>query len=91
MNPVQLPSLVDDAIRTAYARRGVAHLTVPNDIQVADADADPWRHVVPATSPATAPIYLPAAGRPRDEHLIRAAEVLNAGWQDRHPGRDRRA
>ncbi|HLU44605.1 MAG TPA: thiamine pyrophosphate-dependent enzyme [Natronosporangium sp.] len=79
MNPVQLPSLVDDAIRTAYARRGVAHLTVPNDIQVADADADPWRHVVPATSPATAPIYLPEAGRPRDEHLIRAAEVLNRG------------
>src|SRR3954454_23028322 len=29
MNPVQLPTLVDIAIRTAYARRGVAHLTVP--------------------------------------------------------------
>src|SRR5690606_31232815 len=27
----------------------------------------------------TAPIYLPEAGRPRDEHLIRAAEVLNRG------------
>src|SRR5689334_7535252 len=26
MNPVQLPTLVDVAIRTAYARRGVAHL-----------------------------------------------------------------
>src|SRR5918992_2360407 len=29
VNPTQLPSLVDHAIRTAYARRGVAHLTVP--------------------------------------------------------------
>jgi pyruvate dehydrogenase (quinone) len=32
-NPVQIPAVVDIAIRTAYARRGVAHLTVPNDIQ----------------------------------------------------------
>src|SRR5438067_12088228 len=29
-NPTQLPALVDIAIRTAYARNGVAHLTVPN-------------------------------------------------------------
>ncbi len=28
-NPTQLPGVVDIAIRTAYARRGVAHLTVP--------------------------------------------------------------
>jgi len=38
-NPVQLAAIADIAIRTAYARRGVAHITVPNDIQVADADA----------------------------------------------------
>src|SRR5215472_7119017 len=55
-NPAQLPSVVDNAIRTAYARRGVAHITVPNDIQVADAAADPWRHVAPARAPKTAPI-----------------------------------
>src|SRR5213595_1262912 len=42
MNPVQLPTLVDIAIRTAYTRRGVAHLTIPNDIQVADAGDNPW-------------------------------------------------
>src|SRR5436309_11353870 len=39
MNPAQMPSLVDIAIRTAYARRGVAHLSFPNDVQVAPADA----------------------------------------------------
>ena len=77
-NPVQLPGVVDIAIRTAYARRGVAHLTVPNDIQVADADADPFAHVAPATPPHTAPVYLPAPGRPREEDLARAAQVLNA-------------
>lgn len=77
-NPAQLPGVVDIAIRNAYARRGVAHLTVPNDIQVADADADPWAHVAPAIPPHTSPVYLPPPGRPRDEDLARAAEVLNA-------------
>ncbi len=78
-NPVQLPALVDIAIRTAYARRGVAHLTVPNDIQVADADADPWQHVAPAAPPKTAAIYLPPPGKPNDADLQRLADFLNDG------------
>jgi pyruvate dehydrogenase (quinone) len=78
-NPAQLPSVVDNAVRTAYARRGVAHITVPNDIQVADADADPWQHVAPARSPATAPVMLQAPGRPAEEDLERAASLLNDG------------
>jgi pyruvate dehydrogenase (quinone) len=77
-NPAQLPTLVDLAVRTAYARRGVAHLTVPNDLQVADADADPWQHVAPATAPHTAPIYLAPAVRPRDADLREAAQLLDA-------------
>ncbi|MEV0346167.1 thiamine pyrophosphate-binding protein [Nonomuraea sp. NPDC050680] len=76
-NPAQLPALVDVAIRTAYARRGVAHLTLPNDLQVADADADPWQHVAPARTPQTAPVYLEPAGIPRQEDIEWAAEVLN--------------
>ena len=78
-NPAQLPGVLDIAIRTAYARRGVAHLTVPNDIQVADADADPWQHVAPASPPRTAPIMLQAPGRPREEDLQRLADLLNDG------------
>jgi pyruvate dehydrogenase (quinone) len=78
-NPAQLPSVVDNAVRTAYARRGVAHLTVPNDIQVADADADPWQHVAPARPPSTAPVMLHAPGRPTDEDLQRIADLLNEG------------
>jgi pyruvate dehydrogenase (quinone)/pyruvate oxidase len=78
-NPAQLPSVVDNAIRTAYARRGVAHLTVPNDIQVADADADPWQHVAPARPPSTLPVLLHPPGQPREEDLQRIADLLNEG------------
>ena len=78
-NPAQLPSVVDNAVRTAYARRGVAHLTVPNDIQVADADADPFQHVAPARTPATEPVMLQAPGRPGEEDLQRVAALLNEG------------
>ncbi|MEV1176145.1 thiamine pyrophosphate-binding protein [Nonomuraea sp. NPDC049784] len=76
-NPAQLPSLVDLAIRTSYARRGVSHLTVPNDIQVSEAGEEPYRTVVPARAPQTAAVYLQASGIPRQEDLQRAAEVLN--------------
>jgi len=78
-NPVQLPAVVDIAIRTAYARRGVAHITVPNDIQVADADADPWQHVAPAAAPKTSAVYLSPPGRPSEENLQRLADFLNDG------------
>ncbi len=78
-NPVQLPAVVDIAIRTAYARRGVAHITVPNDVQVADADADPWQHVAPAAAPKTSAVYLSPPGRPREEDLQRLADFLNEG------------
>ena len=78
-NPAQLPGVVDTAVKTAYARRGVAHLTIPNDIQVADADADPWQHVAPARPPATAPIMLGASGRPAEADIQRLADLLNDG------------
>jgi pyruvate dehydrogenase (quinone) len=78
-NPAQLPTVVDNAIRTAYARRGVAHVTVPNDLQVADADADPWAHVAPARSPHTAPVMRSAPGRPDDEDLRAIASLLEDG------------
>jgi pyruvate dehydrogenase (quinone) len=78
VNPAQLPSLVDIAIRTAYARRGVAHLTVPNDIQIADAGANPYEGVAPARAPQTAPVYLASPVRPADDQLREAADILNA-------------
>ena len=77
-NPAQLPSLVDIAIRTAYARKGVAHLSLPNDVQVADAGADPWPMVAPTRAPATAPTYLCPTTRPADRDIDAAAQILNA-------------
>ncbi|GIF02823.1 thiamine pyrophosphate-dependent enzyme [Actinoplanes siamensis] len=77
VNPQQLPGLVDLAIRHAYAGRGVAHLCVPNDIQVAAAGEDPYQHVAPANPPHTAPIYLDPPVRPRDEDLDRAVHLLD--------------
>ncbi len=77
-NPAQLPAVVDIAVRTAYARRGVAHLTVPTDIQVAQAGDNPYEEVGPARPPATAPIRLAAPGRPSPEDLQKLADVLNA-------------
>ncbi|POM24577.1 putative thiamine pyrophosphate-containing protein YdaP [Actinomadura rubteroloni] len=78
-NPAQLPGVVDLAVRTALARRGVAHLTFPNDVQIADADADPYAHVAPARPPATAPVFLEPPGVPRASDLRAAANVLNDG------------
>ncbi|HEX6498652.1 MAG TPA: thiamine pyrophosphate-dependent enzyme [Micromonosporaceae bacterium] len=79
MNPQQLPALVDLAVRNAYARRGVAHLSVPNDIQIAPATEDPYQHVAPANPPKTAPIYLSPPVRPRESDLAEAADVLRQG------------
>ncbi|HTT89134.1 MAG TPA: thiamine pyrophosphate-dependent enzyme [Acidimicrobiales bacterium] len=79
MVPAQLPTLVDIAVRHALTRRGVAHLTIPNDVQIAPAGEAPFAAVGPATNISTAPVYLPAPGLPRQEHLQAAADVLNAG------------
>lgn len=76
--PVQVPTLVDLAVRHALARRGVAHLTMPTDIQVADAGANPWEAPAPATIMPTAPVFLPAPELPRQQDLEQAASVLNS-------------
>jgi pyruvate dehydrogenase (quinone) len=78
-NPQQVPGVVDLAIRTALARRTVAHLTFPNDIQVAATDTDPYRHVGPGGPPHTSPLWSPPLLAPDEADLARAADVLNAG------------
>lgn len=77
-NPVQLPGVVDSAIRMAYARRGVAHLTIPADIQVAPAGENPYRNVAPALPPHGEPSYSPVTGTPREADLAAAAGILNS-------------
>src|SRR5690242_15380533 len=77
--PVQIPTLVDNAVRHALAHRTVSHITVPNDVQIADAEASPWPAVAPARPPSTAPVYLPAPGAARADDVAAAARVLNEG------------
>ncbi|MBN6052113.1 pyruvate oxidase [Nonomuraea sp. RK-328] len=77
-NPEQLPAVVDLAVRTAHARRGVAHLTIPNDVQVAEAGEAPFEHVGPVRAPQSTAAYLRPPGVPLQEHLDAAAELLNA-------------
>lgn len=77
--PVQIPTLVDMAVRHALAHRTVSHITFPNDLQIADATANPWDGPAPARPPATAPVYIAGPKVPEPEDLRRAAAVLNAG------------
>lgn len=78
-NPQQLPAVVDLAIRNALAKRTVAHLTFPNDIQVAPVTADPYQHVGPGSAPQSAPTMSLSARPPAGPELQAAAEVLNSG------------
>ncbi|MCW3819333.1 thiamine pyrophosphate-binding protein [Micromonospora sp. DR5-3] len=78
-NPQQLPGVVDIAIRHALARRSVAHLSFPNDVQVAAAGADPYRHVSPGEPPTSSPVVSQPPVPAAQADLARAAEVLNAG------------
>jgi pyruvate dehydrogenase (quinone)/pyruvate oxidase len=77
--PVQITTLVDIAIRTAYSRKTVSHITFPNDLQVADATANPWASVAPVRTPRTSPVNMPTAEIPPQNQLEEAAEVLNKG------------
>jgi pyruvate dehydrogenase (quinone) len=78
-NPQQVPGVVDIAARNALADRSVAHLTFPNDIQVAPVAEDPYRHVAPAAPPATEPGSAGHRLQPGRDELAAAAAVLNAG------------
>jgi pyruvate dehydrogenase (quinone)/pyruvate oxidase len=75
--PAQVDTLVDLAIRNALTHRGVAHLTFPTDVQVADAGSNPFEATAPAVVKKLAPVYVSAPGLPRHEDLARAASVLN--------------
>ncbi|TAM56530.1 MAG: pyruvate oxidase, partial [Chloroflexota bacterium] len=78
-DPVQIPTLVDLACRTALARRTVSHITFPVDIQITDAEAGPAKRTAPARVPSTSTIMLPAPSVPIESELDRAAKVLDAG------------
>jgi pyruvate dehydrogenase (quinone) len=77
MGPAHVVNMVDAAIKHAIGHRGVAHLTIPKDIQ-------DWTTSDDKRSPANVPKhsgdrFAPEPTLPPDAELRRAAEVLNAG------------
>ena len=88
-NPQQMPSVVDLAVRNALSKRTVAHLTFPNDIQLAPVDQDPYRHPAPAASPATAARFSSRPMQPRRGEIERAADGAQPGREAGHAGRRR--
>ncbi len=78
-NPQQMPGVVDLAIRSALSKRTVAHLTFPNDVQVASMSEDPYRHVSPGTPPMSSPTLSMPAVPPAEADLDRAVRVLESG------------
>ncbi|HEX3694095.1 MAG TPA: thiamine pyrophosphate-dependent enzyme [Polyangia bacterium] len=77
MGPAHVVNMVDTAIKHAVGHRGVAHLTIPKDIQEWTASDD-------KRSPANVPQHNGGGNGlvqplPSDEALRRAAEILNHG------------
>src|SRR2546421_9743705 len=76
MGPSHVENVVDLACRTALTYHGVAHVTIPVDVQEMKADKlRSKRNVAHHTSDVAAR----SARLPADEDLRRAAEHLNAG------------
>src|SRR5487761_1133958 len=77
MGPSHVHNVVDEAIKNALSLRGVAHFTIPKDIQewtVADAprsEANIAKHSIDQ--------YAGASSLPEHPLLIEAADLINAG------------
>lgn len=77
MGPAHVQNAVDEAIKTALARRTVAHLTIPKDIQEW---AAPNGHRSKANIPNhSADLFAAARPLPAETELQAAAEAINSG------------
>ncbi len=77
MGPSHAEAMIDLACRAALARRGVAHLSVPVDLQSAPLSRAMRASRAVARQPA--PLAGPAAALPPEAELARAADLLNDG------------
>src|ERR687894_2483808 len=75
--PEQAEMAVDIACRTAFAQRGVSHLTIPIDVQEKKLQGKYSQHKVPGH---TSDIFVAAGDASPDRYLLeQAAEVINSG------------
>src|SRR5215510_3717241 len=76
MGPAHVNNVVDEAVKAALSRRGVAHLTIPKDIQDWTADeAERSKANVPRHS---ADLFAAAFPLPQQQLLDEAAELINS-------------
>ena len=76
MGPTHVENVADLACRTALAYRGVAHITVPVDVQEMTVGRRRSKRNVPGH---TSDVLARSAPVPADVDLQRAAAILNAG------------
>ena len=77
MGPGHIYNVLDEAIKTALARRSVAHITIPKDIQEwTGSDAERSDANIPKHS---ADLYAAAYPLPHPGLLQQAAEIINQG------------
>src|SRR2546429_4173445 len=75
--PAHVHNVVDEAIKTALARRGVAHINIPKDVQDWDAgDAPRSKANIKGHS---ADVYAAPSPLPPQPELEKAADLINAG------------
>ncbi len=77
MGATHVNNVVDEAIRTAMTEHGVAHLTIPKDIQ--EWDASERKRSEMNVKSHSADRYAPTYPQPSSELLHRAAEIINQG------------
>jgi pyruvate dehydrogenase (quinone) len=77
MGPAHLFNVVDEAIKTALARRSVAHITIPKDIQ--EMKTSDEQRSSANIKEHSADLYAPVYPQPPQRLLEQAAEIINAG------------
>jgi pyruvate dehydrogenase (quinone) len=77
MGPAHLNNVVDEAIKTALARRSVAHITVPKDFQ--DMKAGDGERSMANVKKHSGKLFAPVYPIPPKEQLQEAAEIINQG------------
>lgn len=78
MGPAHVRNVVDEAIKTAIARRTVAHLTIPKDIQDWTENGDGKRSKMNIAQHSSE-VYAEALPLPPQSMLRKAADIINAG------------
>ncbi|HVB64426.1 MAG TPA: thiamine pyrophosphate-dependent enzyme [Nitrolancea sp.] len=77
MGPEHVVNVVDEAIKTAFSRHGVAHINIPKDIQ--DWEASDGKRSSGNIARHSADIFAPDGLPPASPQLQQAADLINAG------------